>query len=365
MDTRSHPRTPDCPPTAEARADILACRAVLRRHARSFHAASLLLPRAVRDPAAVLYGFCRVADDAVDVEGGLDDAIGDLRDRLARAYAGTPRPSPIDRALARVVAAHDIPRILPERLVEGLEWDAEGRRYETLEDLLDYASRVAGAVGAMMAVLMGVRSSSGLARACDLGVAMQLSNIARDVAEDAAIGRLYLPAAWMREAGLDPAAWLARPRPSTALEGVVARLLAVADELYERAAAGIGELPLACRPGINAARLLYAAIGHAVARAGSASMARRVGVSKWQRAWLLSRAVATPWPRARGRHAPALPANAALVRAAQREDREGGEGGREDGRVRTGGAGFVIDLLMRLEHEERGRRVPRAQELAR
>jgi len=329
-------------PSPEAAADLDACRALLRTHARSFHAASLLLPRHVRDPASVLYGFCRVADDAVDVDGGDRDAVDDLRDRLALAYAGTPRATPVDRALARVLAQHAIPPLLPERLLEGLAWDAEGRDYDTLADLQDYASRVAGAVGAMMAVLMGVRSTSGLARACDLGVAMQLSNIARDVAEDASLGRLYLPRAWMREAGLDPQAWLARPTPSPALAGVVARLLDEADVLYARATAGIAELPLSCRPGINAARLLYAAIGHGVARAGSDSMARRVRVSNAERAWLLVRAVASPWPLARGRHAPALPANLALVRAAARDD----------ARVERG-AGFVIDLFMRLEHHER------------
>jgi phytoene synthase len=343
-------------PTPEAAADLDACRALLRQHARSFHAASLLLPRPVRDPASVLYAFCRVADDAVDVDGGRHDVVDDLRARLALAYAGTPRATPIDRALARVVAQHSIPRLLPERLLEGLAWDAEGRDYETLDDLQDYASRVAGAVGAMMAVLMGVRSASGLARACDLGVAMQLSNIARDVAEDAALGRLYLPRAWMREGGLDPADWLARPRPSAALERVVGRLLAEADRLYARAAAGTVELPFSCRPGINAARLLYAAIGHGVARAGSAAMQRRVRVSSREKAWLLVRAVASPWPIARGRHAPALPANLALVRAAARDSAP---------TERPAGAGFVIDLFLRLERAERGSRGARQRGAAR
>ena len=337
-------------------ADLDACRAVLRQHARSFHAASLLLPRHVRDPASVLYAFCRVADDAVDVEGGRHDAVDDLRARLALAYAGTPRATPIDRALARVLARHSIPRLLPERLLEGLAWDAEGRDYETLADLHDYASRVAGAVGAMMAVLMGVRSASGLARACDLGVAMQLSNIARDVAEDAALGRLYLPRAWMREAGLDPQRWLARPGPSAQLEQVIARVLAEAERLYARAAAGTAELPLSCRPGINAARLLYAAIGRGVLRAGSAAMQRRVRVSSREKGWLLLRALASPWPIARGRHAPALPANLALVRAATRESEPAG---------RPAGASFVVDLFLRLERAERGARADGAQRAAR
>ena len=87
----------------------------------------------------------------------------------------------------------------------------EVRRYETLQDLDAYAARVAGSVGAMMTLVMGQRAPEIVARACDLGVAMQLTNIARDVGEDARAGRLYLPLQWLREAGIDPDAWLAKP----------------------------------------------------------------------------------------------------------------------------------------------------------
>jgi len=344
MDEHSQAPSPDP-------ADIAVCRALLRQHARSFHAASMLLPRAVRDAASVLYGFCRIADDAVDAPAqGVDRhaAVASLRDRLVRAYAGAPRDTAIDRALAAVVMAHDIPRLLPERLLEGLEWDADGRRYETLDDLFDYASRVAGAVGAMMALLMGVRSAAGLARACDLGVAMQLSNIARDVAEDARMGRVYLPLAWLREAGVDPDRWLSRPTHSDALECVIRRLIGHADALYARAAAGVSELPLACRPGINAARLLYAAIGHQVARDVALALRRRTVVPPRRRLVLLARAVATPWPAAQELHAPVLAANEAMVRSAASEP---------SSEVR--GVSFVVDLFMRLEQRDLGaRRMP-------
>ena len=120
-------------------------------------------------------------------------------------------PMAADRALASVIARYAIPRAVPQALLEGFAWDREGRRYETLADLTAYAARVAGTVGAMMALLMDERRPEVLARACDLGVAMQFSNIARDVGEDARAGRLYLPQEWLREAGLDPEAWLAAP----------------------------------------------------------------------------------------------------------------------------------------------------------
>ena len=131
---------------------------------------------------------------------------------------------PADRALADVVQQFAIPRTLLDALIEGFAWDAEGRRYEDISSVYAYSARVAATVGAMMTLLMGVRDPDLLARACDLGVAMQLSNIARDVGEDAANGRLYLPREWLREEGLDPDAWLAKPVWSPALGRVVSRL---------------------------------------------------------------------------------------------------------------------------------------------
>ncbi len=302
----------------EAAHDLAACRELLHHGSLTFFAASLLLPKSVRESASALYAFCRIADDAVDQGQDPDAAILGLRQRLARAYAGRPGPEAADRALAAVVAVHDIPRALPEALIEGFEWDAAGRPYERFEDVLDYAARVAGTVGAMMSLLMGVRSPEGLARACDLGVAMQLSNIARDVGEDARMGRLYLPRAWMREAGLDPDAWLAAPAFSPALASVVRRLLDEADRLYARVEAGVALLPKACWAGINAARFLYAAIGHEVARRGGDSVSGRAVVPGHRKAQLLWRAAITRPQPCQGEPPPPLPANQHLVDAALR-----------------------------------------------
>ena len=298
---------------ADAAADLAACHAMLCAGSRSFLAASRLLPRRVAEPAAALYAFCRMADDAIDERGG---SIGALRTRLARAYAGAPLPLPADRAMAAVVARHAIPAALPEALLDGFAWDAAGRRYADLASLADYAARVAGSVGAMMALLMGARSAAALARACELGVAMQFSNIARDVGEDARAGRLYLPQNWLREAGIDPEAFLANPVFTPALGSVVARLLAEADMLYRRAAPGIALLPRSCRPGIGAARLLYAEIGHAVARQGFDSVARRATVSPVRRSFLLLRSVGAVLAPSRETAAAPLAAIGFLVDAA-------------------------------------------------
>ena len=275
-------------------ADLAACREMLRAGSRTFFAASLLLPQRVRDPAGALYAFCRLADDAVDLDGGRLDVLARLRERLSLAYEGRPRNLPVDRALADVLARFSIPPALPEALFEGFEWDARGRRYEDLAELRAYAARVAGTVGAMMAVLMGVRCQGLLARACDLGVAMQLSNIARDVGEDARAGRLYLPLAWLREVGIDPEVWPARPEFDARLGSVVERLLREAEVLYARADAGIAGLPPDCRPGIRAARLLYAGIGDEVGRAGHDSVSRRAVVPARRKGWLLLSAFLGP-----------------------------------------------------------------------
>jgi phytoene synthase len=276
------------------------CRAILADGSKSFCLAGKLLPAPVRNAAAAVYAFCRVADDEVDLYGGRLPAVARLRERLDLAYAGRPLDRPLDRALADVVAAYALPRALPEALLEGLEWDAEGRSYEDLSALHAYAARVAGSVGAMMACLMGVRDERVLSCACDLGAAMQFSNIARDVGEDAAAGHLYLPRQWLREVGIDPDEWLSAPRASAALTAVIRRLVGVAEALYARADAGIARLPLRCRPGIYAARLLYAEIGHEVLRLGQAAFSRRAVVPEWRKAALLSlataRAVAPPPP---------------------------------------------------------------------
>ena len=298
-------------------ADLAACRDLLRGGSRSFFAASLLLPRRVHEPATALYAFCRVADDLIDGGGGDPAAaLAELRARLDAAYAGRPRPVAADRALSATVLRHAIPRALLDALLEGFAWDAAGRRYDSLADLEAYAARVAGTVGAAMATLMGERSAEGVARACDLGIAMQLSNIARDVGEDARAGRLYLPQDWMRAAGIDPDAWLARPQFSPALAGVVEAVLRRADALYRRADSGIAALPRACRPGIGAARRLYAGIGEQVARHGHDSVSRRAAVPPGRKLRLLARALSdAAWASHRPGPVPALDATRFLVDA--------------------------------------------------
>jgi len=335
--------------------DLAHCQAAIRTGSLSFHAASRLLPGAVRDPALVLYAFCRLADDAVDEGHEKARAVLTLRDRLDLAYAGRPRNAPEDRAFAAIIDEFDMPRALPEALLEGLAWDAAGRRYASLSDVRAYSARVASAVGVMMCVLMRVRDPHALARAADLGVAMQLTNIARDVGEDARAGRLYLPTDWLAEAALPPDVFCANPTPRPEIRRMTGRLLAEADRLYLRSEAGIAALPRNVRTGIWAARLIYAGIGAQLRRQGCDSVTRRAHTGKAAKlAWMaqarLRAAVNSVTPQSAVLYASPLPEVAWLVQAA-------GRAVPAPGRTRA-----LLDVLAELTAREAGRKGQRGLE---
>lgn len=337
-------------------ADHSACRRTLRGGSKTFFAASLVLPARARRPATSLYAFCRMADDAIDHGRDRSAALADLHARLESIYARAPVRIAVDRAFADCVIQHEIPKALPLALLEGFSWDASMRRYDALADLRAYAVRVAGTVGMMMGMLMGVRDGEALARACDLGVAMQLTNIARDVGEDARCGRLYLPMQWLREAGIEPDLWLAHPTFSPALRAVIERLLATADALYERSEAGLVRLPPACRPAMYAARHLYAEIGHELARRGYDSINQRVFVPRGRKLQVMARAF--------GAAAGAFPADAsgalpeALFLVESLQCAQGSASPLEARHERTRWApledrvAWLVDLFERLERRE-------------
>jgi len=167
-----------------------------------------------------------------------------------------------------------------------------------------------------MARIMGVTDPRVLARACELGNAMQLTNIARDVGEDARNGRLYLPRAWMREAGLDADLWLQDPQFSPALASVTGRLLLEADRLYALSTTGIAALPRDCRGAILAAAMIYADIGHVVLKNGMNAINQRAVVSTSRKLTLLCLAKArAQLPGRCDLTTPALPAIAFLIEA--------------------------------------------------
>ena len=322
--------------------DLQACVAMMQGGSKTFFAASRLLPPRVRTAAIALYAFCRVADDLVDEAGAEDAPLELLKTRLDAIYANTPHDHVEDHALSLLVQQYKLPRHLLDALIEGFAWDAGGRSYDSIEDLHAYGARVAGSVGAMMSWIMGPQSTDTLARACELGVAMQLTNIARDVGHDASIGRLYLPRQWLIEAGVNPEAWLACPTFTPAIAQVVMRLLDEADRLYKQAHSGIAALPPDCRAAICAASMIYAEIGHQLRREGLDSVNKRTVVSAWTQ---------VHWIRV-SEHIPApLPAIVGLVQGCQAITQQPGSVAYFPNRAMPQRVAWMLDLFERRETE--------------
>jgi phytoene synthase len=261
-------------------------RAILRRRARSFAWAAWLLPSRIRRDATVLYAWCRRCDDAVDDapdEATATRALAGLRAELDQVYGADDLAEPVLAGFQALVRRTRLPRRPAQELLDGMEMDTRPVRYRSVGELLVYCHRVAGTVGVMMAHVMGVRAAAALRRADHLGIAMQLTNICRDVVEDEARGRVYLP--------VELFAFEARPSAAPAhAAGAVAALLRLADTYYRSGDRGLSALPARCALGIRAARLIYAEIGAVLARRRFAITAGRAIVSPARKLWLVVRA---------------------------------------------------------------------------
>jgi phytoene synthase len=277
---------------------LVHARDAITRGSKSFALASRLLPRRARGEAALVYAWCRRADDAIDLAppAAQPGALARLDDELARIYAGEELADPALAGFAVVVRDRAIPRLYPAELLAGMAMDVAGARYATIGELEVYCWRVAATVGLMMGHVLGVSRDDALVEAAELGVAMQLTNICRDVVEDWERGRLYVPEELLAAHG---AAGLAEelggPLPASAvrpLAGAVAELLAIADARYRRADRGIGALPLRAAIAVRAARRIYAAIGARLAARGHDVTRGRAVVSPARKLWHVSAAVA-------------------------------------------------------------------------
>jgi phytoene synthase len=270
-------------------------RQMIRVGSRSFAGAARLLAPATRESVYQLYAWCRYCDDRIDLQdlgqGGPASIASSGRHRLDalvretnRALDGDPVSDSVFVALQRVVRLHAIPRRHPLALLQGFAMDVEGRRYHTLDDVLRYCYHVAGVVGVMMAYVMGADGKDTLDRASDLGLALQMTNIARDVMDDAAGNRVYLPESWLTEAGV-PVEEIQQRRHRDAVHGVVSRLLAEADRYYRSASDGVAHLPLRSAWSIATARGVYRDIGRLVLRRGGKAWDTRAVVSRRRKLW--------------------------------------------------------------------------------
>lgn len=282
---------------------FLRCRAICRRHARSFYLASRLLPRRARLETWAIYAYCRTVDDLADEPGAPWDPEEQLqlwRAWLRRLAAGEEPGTPpasgtaIGPALVQTLRRHDAAIAPLAELLDGTAWDLQGRAVETDEDLLRYCHLVAGTVGLAMAEVFGARGGEPARRAADeLGIAMQLTNILRDVGEDARAGRVYLPLAALRRHGLQPEA-LRGSVPPPALVELVREYIACADAAYERARPGIECLPGSARRAVAAAAALYRHILRAIERNGCDVLSRRAHAAAVERALVLAGSLAHP-----------------------------------------------------------------------
>lgn len=281
---------------ADGAANPLAKRAedVIIRGSKSFAAAARLFPPDMRRDVMLLYAWCRHCDDQIDGQelgrGTIRTASGqileELRSESLNALAGKPSPELAFQALADLSRRHSISRTLVEAHIAGFELDVTGWQPKTLDDTLQYCYHTAGTVGIMLARIMNVRDLATLYRASDLGIAFQLTNIARDVAEDAQGGRSYLPEAWRLAAGL-AVTDLANPGPQEARQAfeLVARLINVAEPYYDSAAIGIHALPRRSAWAIATARAIYRDIGRTVLQQGPGALSERAFTGTAGKIW--------------------------------------------------------------------------------
>ena len=270
---------------------------VLKRNSRSFALAAALLRSDDRERVATLYAWCRRADDAIDgaAQSEQRGRLLALRSELDSVYAGRAQGDPLLGSLQRVVFERNVPAAYPRALLDGFEMDVLGVRYGSLSELSSYCYRVAGVVGVMLCHVLGVSDARAPRYAAQLGMAMQLTNICRDVLEDWNLKRLYVPDELMAISGASALrSQLGSPLPDAArkpLAVALEHLLAEAERLYRSADKGIRFLPPGARLGVRVARHVYAEIGALLRARGYDVFGGRAVVSAPRKAALVARSV--------------------------------------------------------------------------
>ena len=274
-------------------------RATIAHHSKSFALASKVLPPSSRDDAAVVYTWCRRADDAIDLEPPEHraQALARLRAELDQVYGDGVPDEPVLAAFQEVVQRTSIPREYPDEMLAGMEMDVLDHVYRSMDDLYRYCYRVASTVGLMMSHVMGVAGPGALRHAAHLGIAMQITNICRDVVEDWDNQRLYLPDELLERHGAgDLRDYLGQPFPVDHRARValaVGDLLDLADRFYRSGDRGLAALPWRCAFAVRTARRVYAAIGTRLRRRDCDVTAGRAYVSTAGKLFILLGSAAT------------------------------------------------------------------------
>ncbi len=258
---------------------------MIQKGSKSFSLAARLFDPATRDAAFFLYGWCRYCDDQVDQVGAsidrseLDARLKALKDNTAAAFSFTPQQEPVFIALQYIVHRYGIPSHYALELIEGMAMDVRATQYTSLKELLLYCYRVAGTVGLMMAHVMGLRDEGALEHAADLGIAMQLTNIARDIVEDASMGRIYLPRHLAARRRRSNRAEIALPENREKLAMLTLRLLREAERYYRSGDEGLWYLSFRSACAVAAARNVYAEIGALLLQKGARAWDERTYVT--------------------------------------------------------------------------------------
>ncbi len=233
---------------------------LIRQGSKSFSLASIFLPAESKPAVLLLYSFCRTCDDQID-ESGADSGLKALQRLKELTFHSPSGPEAwIFEGIQALLRSRILRPEYIEELFEGFQMDLEHRGYPNLTALELYCFRVAGVVGLMMCPLIGVKDPSARDAAVDLGIAMQLTNISRDIWEDAKNGRVYVPLDLLGEGTVREWCEKLSVRPERAHESVL-RLLARADELYSSGNQGLADLPFRSAIAIACASALYRRIG--------------------------------------------------------------------------------------------------------
>lgn len=269
----------------------------IRLGSKSFARAATLFEPHMRESVMMLYAWCRYCDDVIDgqvlghdqhqlSQAAMSERLHLLREETEKVCDGGVSDLPAFAALAEVLSRHPIPRRHLFELLDGFALDAAQARFVTLDDTLHYCYHVAGVVGVMMGCIMGVRDEQVMHRAADLGIAFQLTNIARDVREDLSVGRCYLPEEWLARAGI-PREEAHLPRHAVALHALGCELVALAEPYYDSARIGVAALPWRCGWAIASALLIYREIGLRLKAEGPSAWDSRLKVSDARKLWHL------------------------------------------------------------------------------
>jgi phytoene synthase len=266
------------------------CRQVARRRARNFYYSFLLLPQAERDAMCAIYAFMRYCDDLSDEPAQSDArrAIERWSGDLERALAGDPPPHPVWPAFCATVARYRIPHEYFRHMIAGVTGDLDPRVMETFEDLRQYCYQVASVVGLCVIHILGFESPQAPRLAEDCGVAFQLTNILRDVSEDAALGRVYLPREDLDRFGVS-AETLRGSRPTPEFLDLMRFEAARATEYYARASPLADLVRPPGRPMMRAIVAIYSRLLQRIERSGFQVLGRRVSLPAWEKVWLMLR----------------------------------------------------------------------------